>query len=99
MSTEKEWREAADRLWDMPDMADPKPDETLEAWAGEIPYRGQWVVPGVLFRLIERAREEGRKMEQDEKFAIRRAIWLVVLALAIVVVTAAALAHGFGVRM
>lgn len=57
--TEKKWREAADRLWNMPDMQDPKPDEALEEWANEIPYRGQWVVPGVLLRLIKRAREEG----------------------------------------
>lgn len=60
--TEKEWREAADRLWNMPDMDDPKPDQTLEDWVNSIPYRGQWVVPGVLTRIIERARQEGRAL-------------------------------------
>lgn len=35
----------------------------------------------------------------DEKYAIRRAVWLAVLLVAIVIVVSAALAHGFGMHI
>lgn len=38
-------------------------------------------------------------MNDDEKFATRRAIWLAVLFVAIVIVVSATIAAGVGVRM
>lgn len=48
---------------------------------------------------IRRIRYPAAQMNDDEKFAIRRAIWLAVLFLAIVIVVSAALAHGFGLSI
>lgn len=50
-------------LWDRPDMRDPASDEDIDAWISNIPYRGEWVVPGVLFRLVERVRAEAAESE------------------------------------
>lgn len=53
------WAKRWNNLWDMPDMRDPRRDESLEEYWMQIPYRGEWVVPGVIIRLIKRARAEG----------------------------------------
>ena len=52
------WQAEADRLWSMPEMEDPRPDQSIDDWINRIPYRGQWVIPGVLARLVKRARTE-----------------------------------------
>lgn len=69
-------RARCNELWHLPEMRDPRPEQSISDWISNIPCRAEWVVPGVLRRLVERIEAECAVAteRQTEKFRAEVAV-------------------------